>query len=133
MGSWLPFVAKSMREFMTTDICKRNERGHMMDKLSMRLYIADLETRIDMALKKWQKIPKDENGETAQCRWHYEQAHITLDIFWHDKKERVRLYCTHPRKSTTNEWDGLTDETANNVIDRIGNFAQIVQGKRHNG
>lgn len=102
-----------------------------MTKLEMREYLADLETRIDAILKKWKKIARIENGEVVQMEWQFEQVRIMLDVFWLDTDEAIELDCRSPRIRWDHRWKGLTQETATRVMDRIGNFAQIVLGRQN--
>ena len=101
-----------------------------MEKFAMREFLADLETRIDLALKKWKKTSRIENGCVVQIEWQFEQAHIILDIFWLDGDESIELECKYPRHHSENKWRGLTQDTMRKVQDRVGNFAQIVQDPR---
>ena len=101
-----------------------------MEKHDMRVFLGDLEDRIDKRLKKWKKFSHVEDKEIAQIEWQFETARIVLDVFWTQNKERIKLECACSRAHTLNEWDGLTSQTANNVMDRIGNFAQTVAAKR---
>lgn len=98
-----------------------------MEKLEMREFLADLETRIDRALRKWKKNSRVENNEVAQIEWQFEQAHIILDVFWRDGNERINIECRNPLTIWKHQWEGLTGKTADNAMDRLGNFAQIVQ------
>lgn len=102
-----------------------------MDKTSMRSYINDLEYRIDQALKRWRKIPLRENGEVVQCVWSFESAYIMLEVFWEDDQEGINIQCNVPRVHKTEFWSGLTKKNANSVMDRLGNFAQAVEGDYH--
>lgn len=102
-----------------------------MEKLAMRVYLADLETRIDVALQKWKKHDPIQNGEVAQIEWQFEQSRILLDVFWHDDNEHVNLQCISPRMHWKHEWQGLTKGTAAYVMDRVGNFAQIIMSRHH--
>jgi len=101
-----------------------------MDKLSMRVYLSDLETRIDTMLKKWKKESRIENGEAVQVEWQFEQAHVIIDVFWEDLGERIILHCFSPRFSMKQDWAGLNAQTAVKVMDRVGNFVQIAMGKQ---
>lgn len=100
-----------------------------MDKLSMREYLATLETRIEDGLK-WKRESRIENGSVVQLEWQFEQSHIIMDVFWHDGKERINVYCFNPhlpiRKGS---WKGLNDETSRMVMNISFNFAQIVMHK----
>jgi len=100
-----------------------------VEKLEMRIYVSELETRVDRALHKWKKASKIENGEVVQIIWQFEQAHVTLDVFWHDGAEHVELETKWPKMRAEFEWTGLTVDTADRVMDRVGNFAQTVQWK----
>lgn len=96
-----------------------------MDKIGMREWVALLEEVTDKKLKKWKKETKIENGEAVQVEWQFEQTHIILDIFWEDAKEAVHVHYIAPRASHRFTWHGLSDETFNKVMDRIGNLAQM--------
>lgn len=96
-----------------------------MDKIDMRDWVASLEEVIDNKLKKWRKTPKVENGECVQLRWTWDQAHLHLDIFWHDKRESVNLQYLSPHTDHSYQWQELNDKTFNKIMDRIGNLAQI--------
>lgn len=96
-----------------------------MDKLQMRDWIASLEQVVDNKLKRWKKENKIENGESVQMRWQYQHTHVHLDVFWEDQKEFVSLHYISPRATHAFRWHGLKDETFNNVMDRIGNLAQV--------
>jgi hypothetical protein len=98
-----------------------------MDKQTMREYVAELETRIDRSLSKWKKESKIENGEAIQVEWQFEQAHIILELFYLDGHEAVHLECRAPRVQSHYQWSGLTKTTMNKVMDRAGNFAQVIQ------
>jgi len=96
-----------------------------MDKIDMRDWIASLEEIIDNKLKKWRKSPKVENGEAVQFAWQWEQTRISMNVFWEDHKETVNLSYTSPRADHFFRWHGLTDGTFNNIMDRVGNLAQV--------
>lgn len=96
-----------------------------MHKVDMREWVASLEEVIDNKLKKWRKIPKVENGEAVQLAWQWEQTRISIDIFWEDKKETVNFSYTSPRTDHFHRWHGLDDKSFNQIMDRIGNLAQI--------
>lgn len=98
-----------------------------MEKLAMREKIAELETRADTSLWKWKKSSRIENGEVVQIAWQFEQAHVILDMFWHDDDEHVNLECRTPRMHSMHEWKGFSESVYDNVMDRIGNFAQVAQ------
>jgi len=102
-----------------------------MTKLEMREYVAELETRIDLRLKKWKKESRIENGEAVQVEWQYEQSHIILDFFWHDGEERMNLYCISPRNQRRGGWDNISKKTETAIMDIIGNFAQIVENEHY--
>lgn len=103
-----------------------------MDKTSMREYVTDLETRIDLALRRWEKlVPRYENGEVVTFLWKFGNCFITLDIFWQDGKEAIQVDCKMPRSSRRDVWSDLNEACAVNVMDRVGNFAQIVEGNYH--
>ena len=102
-----------------------------MDKLSMRQYVALLETRIEETLKKWHRASRIEDGPVVQIEYQFEQAHIGLDIFWHDTEERVNIECRDPRMTRKDQLKGLTPETITLIMDRVGNFAQIVQSRTY--
>ncbi len=65
-----------------------------------------------------------ENGESVQLAWQWEQTRISMNIFWEEKKETVHLSCTSPRTDHDYRWHGLTDNTFNKIMDRVGNLAQ---------
>lgn len=103
-----------------------------MDKLSMREYIAELETRIDGMLRRWKKESRIENGEAVQIEWQFEQSHIIMNVFWHDKREGINIYCLNPHLQTREgKWKGLDKRSEKSVMDMIGNFAQIVMSMPH--
>ena len=102
-----------------------------MDKYDARIYMADFESRIEEALKKWKHITKIENGGSTQFEWQFEDARIIVDVFWGMNKDRIKLTCYSPTIDWKHEWDGLTKETTTKAMDRIGNFAQIIQSKHH--
>lgn len=97
-----------------------------MKKIAMREYLVDLETRIDEMLKKWKKVSRVENGEVVQIVWQFEQSFIAIDIYWLDGDEAIEIECKRPRMKTEHKWRGLTLSTLTRVMDRVGNFAQIV-------
>ncbi len=90
----------------------------------MREWISTLEDCIDKKLKKWIKESRIENGEVVQIEYQFEQTHIVLDIFWHDKEETVNLHYFAPRAKHLFTWHGLNDKTFDRIQDRIGNLAQ---------
>ena len=96
----------------------------------MRVYVGDLEDRVDKSLKKWKKYSRNEDRGIAQIEWQFGLARVILDIFW-GKNERVKLECRCAKIHSTHEWDDLTKETADNVMDRVSNFAQIVAGRQN--
>jgi hypothetical protein len=100
-----------------------------MNKHEMRQYIAELETRVDMALNKWKKESRIENGEAVQIEWQYEQSHVIIDVFWEDDAESIVLQCINPRFGWRHHWKSLSKENVNRIMDRVGNFAQIIQTK----
>lgn len=99
-----------------------------MDKFQMRDYLIDLETQIDSMLKKWKK-DKIENGKVVQLTYKFEIANIILDVFWTDGHERVKLECRCANRLTEDDWEGLTDKTFDNVLDRVGNFAMVFMNR----
>lgn len=96
----------------------------------MREFVAKLENSIEKMLRKWKMASRIEDGPVVQLEYQFEQSHIALDIFWHDAEERLNIECRSPRMNRKDQLKGLTDETITVVMDRIGNFAQIAQGKR---
>jgi hypothetical protein len=96
-----------------------------MEKIDMRNWVSSLESVIDNKLRKWRKENKIENGEVVQLRWQFEQSHIHLDIFWHDKAEIAHLQFFSPRTDHSFRWHDLNDVTFNRIMDRVGNLAQI--------
>ena len=97
-----------------------------MDKINMREWIASLESVIDNKLQqKWKKESRIENGEVVQIEWQFEQTHILMDIFWHDKEEMVHMQYFGPRARHSFTWHGLSDHTFNKIMDRVGNLAQL--------
>lgn len=100
-----------------------------MNKQDMREWVAELESRIDKSLKKWKKLSRIENGRVVQLQWQFELAHIIMDVYWHDNDEHIELECKCARLNWNHEFEGLTDKTMDRVMDRIGNFAQIIFGK----
>lgn len=97
----------------------------------MREYLAGLEARIEKSLKLWKKTTKIENGEVCQLAYQFEQAHIFIDVFWLDGDEGINVECRSPRLHQKHEWSGLTEDTADRVMDLIGNYAQKVQYRDH--
>jgi hypothetical protein len=99
----------------------------------MREYIAALETHIDLMLKKWKKESKIENGRVVQFEWQFEQSHIILDLFWHDGEEHIDIICHNPHhRLRTGTWLLSDPHIEKGIMDKIGNFAQIVQSElRH--
>lgn len=91
----------------------------------MREWLCSLEQIIDNKLKKWRKIPKVENGESVQFAWQWDQTRIGMNIFWEDHKELVSLSYTSPRIDHDYRWHGLSDQTFNRIMDRVGNLAQV--------
>lgn len=91
----------------------------------MRVYVSELEAYVDKSLKKWRKGSHIENGEVVQMEWQFEQTHIILDVFWHDGDEGVNVHCITPRGIHKYEFSGLTPDTIDRVMDRVGNFAQV--------
>ena len=87
--------------------------------------MSDLEDRIDKSLKKWKKFTRIEDKNLAQFEWQFGLARVIVDCFW-GTNERIKLECHCSRIDWKHEWDGLTGKTAQKVMDRIGNFAQIV-------
>jgi hypothetical protein len=96
-----------------------------MEKIDMREWVAALEDVVDNKLNKWKKEPKMENGEAVQLRWTWEQTHIHIDIFWMDGHESLNLQYLSPRIDHHYRWHGLDDRSFNNVMDRVGNLAQV--------
>lgn len=96
-----------------------------MDKINMREWVASIETLIDNKLRKWKKESRIENGEAVQVEWQFGQIHIIIDFFWHDGVESVFFLYHSPRVNHTYLWSGLNDETFNNIVDRVGNLAQM--------
>lgn len=96
----------------------------------MRNFIAQLENSIEKALKKWKMASRIEDGPVVQLEYQFEQAHIVIDIFWNDTEERINIECRDPRMTRKDQLKGLTPETIKVIMDRVGNFAQIVQGKQ---
>lgn len=90
----------------------------------MREWVALLESEIDGRLTKWKKESRIENGEAVQVEWQFSQTHIIIDIFWEDGKEAVFLHYIAPRAAHKYSWHGLNSQTANRVMDRVGNLAQ---------
>ena len=99
-----------------------------MDEAKIAEYIANLEVRIDRALKHWSKLQNVDRGRIVQLIWKMKEAQITVDIFWSDD-EGIRLLCQSPKLNWLSNWAGFTRETASNIMDRIGNFAQIIAGR----
>ena len=100
-----------------------------MNKIAMREYLADLEARIDEKLKKWKK-DKIENGEVVHLTYQFESSHIMIDVFWHDEDEFIEVECKLAKSTHKDyEFDGLTPETIERVIDRIGNFSMVAMNK----
>lgn len=91
----------------------------------MRDWVASLENAADKKLVKWKKDPKIENGESIHLRWQFLQSHIIIYVFWEDNKEGIHFQFIGPRACPRYEWHGLTDNTFNKVMDRVGNLAQI--------
>ncbi len=103
-----------------------------MTKLEMREYFVDLEDALERSLKKWKKESKIENGSVVQLEWQFELSHIIIDVFWRDKEEKVVVYCMNPHLPLRDRaWRGLTKTTIRNVLDAVGNFAQIVMSLPH--
>lgn len=96
-----------------------------MKKIDMRDWISSVEERCDTKLAKWRKIPKVENGESIQLSWQWEQTRMSLVVFWEDSKEAVHFTYTSPRIDHLYRWSGLTVNTYNLLMDRIGNLAQV--------
>lgn len=96
-----------------------------MQKADMREWIISLEVMLDNKLKKWDKQRKWENGEVVHLLYQWENVLIKLDIFWEDKKEKVRLKYIGPRVAQDFMWDGLDDKTFNKIQDRVGNLSMI--------
>lgn len=90
----------------------------------MRDWIISLESMLDHKLRKWKKDDKMENGEVVQLRYQFEQTHILIEIFWHDKQEIVQLQYLGPRSRYSFLWHGLDERTFDRVMDRVGNLAQ---------
>ena len=103
-----------------------------MDKQTMREYVAAAETRIDDRLNKWKKISRIENGDVVQIEWQFEQSRIMLNIFWYDADEHVSITCSSPSITWQHTWNNLDPMTMTKVMDRIGNFAQIVSTRMIN-
>ncbi len=98
-----------------------------MTKLEMREYFVELEDALERSLKKWKKESKIENGKVTQIEWQFELSHIIIDVFWHDGEEKVVVYCLNPHVLLRNRtFRGLSKATTRNVLDAVGNFAQIV-------
>lgn len=96
-----------------------------MDKIAMRGWVASLEEVIDNKLSKWVKHPKMENGEVVLLFWQFELTLMFLYIFWQDQKETVKFKYVSSRINHEHDWAGLDNSTFNNVMDRMGNYAQI--------
>jgi hypothetical protein len=96
-----------------------------MKKIDMREWVVSLESVIDNKLQKWKKHNPIENGESIQRSWQFGQTHIHLDIFWEDHQEIVRLKYLSPRGDHDFMWHGLTNNTYNKIMDRVGNLAQV--------
>jgi hypothetical protein len=96
-----------------------------MNKVDMREWVCSLEVVLDNKLKKWIKESRIENGECVQMEWQFEQTHIILDIFWHDHQETILLNYLGPRAKYHFTWHGLTDQSFNKIMDRVGNLAQV--------
>lgn len=102
-----------------------------MHKVDMREWVASLEEIVDNKLKKWRKVPKVENGVSVQLAWQWEQTRMSMNIFWHDKKELVTFSYASPPVDHDYRWFGLDDITFNNVMDRVGNLAQVAMYSPH--
>lgn len=97
-----------------------------MTKLDMREYTAKLDEMVSHSLKLWKKLTHIENGEAVSIVWQFEQALIVIDIFWKDGGEGIHLLVNSPRHSHKFTWTGLTEDTLDRLIDRIGNLAQML-------
>lgn len=96
-----------------------------MEEMAMRVYLSKLETRIDAMLKLWKKHPKIEYGESIQLEWQFDGAQVFLDIFYEDLGERLILNCFSQRRTIKQDWHGFSKKTEQQIVDRIGNFAQV--------
>lgn len=96
-----------------------------MEKIEMRLWVDALEQVIDNKLTKWLKHSKIENGEAVLLMWQFELTYMLLYVFWQDRKELVKFTYVSPRINHNHDWPGLNDRTFNNVMDRMGNYAQM--------
>lgn len=95
----------------------------------MRIFIAELERQIEKALQKWKQASRMEDGSVVQIEYQFEQSHVELDIFWKDSDERLSIVCRTPHMTRKDNFKGLDAHTIKAVMDRVGNFAQIVQGR----
>ena len=101
-----------------------------MEKIAMREYLADLEARIDEKLKKWKKERIENGDKIVHLTWQFESSHIMIDVFWDDEDEFIEVECKLARAPHRDyEFQGLTAETIERVIDRVGNFAMIAMNK----
>jgi hypothetical protein len=95
----------------------------------MREYLAELETVVDRMLKRWKKETRIENGKAVHLEWQFEQSHIIINVFWQEN-EHIYVICLNPHMTPRQrDWMGLTKKTEKQVMDLIGNFAQIVMTK----
>lgn len=90
----------------------------------MRLWVSRIEEYVDQKLKRFKKGDRIENGEVVTLSWQYLQTTFTLEIFWEDHVETVRLIYNSPRNSQDFLWHGLNNKTVNRIVDRVGNLAQ---------
>ena len=102
-----------------------------MKKQEMREWVSALGDVIDHKLSKWKKDNPIENGEAVRLSWQFGQVTIEMYVFWEDQKEEVKLQCNGPRFHHYHEWSGLKDSTFNNIMDRVGNWAQVVMYPPH--
>jgi len=79
---------------------------------------------VDKKLHKWKKYNSIQNGESVRMEWQFEQLSFVLYLFTDQDREGVGLQFSSPRYSAHWTWHGLTNETINRVLDRIGNTAQ---------
>lgn len=92
----------------------------------MREYVSRLETCLDRSLRLWKKIDHIEDGDAVRLSWEFELTFIIVDVFWLDGDEGVNLQISHPRQRYQFEWSGLTQETLDRLVDRVGNIAQTI-------
>lgn len=100
-----------------------------MEKYDARVYVGELEDRIDRMLKKWKKFTRIEAKGLIQLEWQFDMARIIIDVFW-GKHDRIKLECHCMTTDLKHEYEDLTADTAQKVMDRVGYFAQIVSSKR---